>query len=545
MFYSVFVLGKKGPLAKVWLAAHWDKKISKAQILETNIAESVESILTPRIKLSLRTSSHLMLGVVRIYARKTQYLLQDCQDAAFKIKSAFRPDAVDLPDGKTEASTRAINLPEFDADFDLMPDPAEMHMDIPMTTPANIRNITLQEDIGSINFDESSEWEAARNATAGIDLQDGRNGSVSGRGTTNLNDLDRPLEDDGFGNMMGAAMDDDIFAVRLTDEDRERMEREQEAGRADQTSVAPQGRPSSRVSEVGSDFSMGPPSNAPSMGPSTPGDHGAGDMDGDIFGQPPVPISGGQDTLVLDTLPEGTGGFERGRRKKRRKLGIIIDDVKILTGEEMKTQLSDCSDILTQLDLAPPSKKLMHWKKTGGSEKLFALPERTLHSKVLSLYYSRNLQTSTVEDGEEDQWDIKDGAGITNGRTHEDMDLDDLQLEQMLPPSSPRKEGLRPTKPRDKYEKEVRLSPKKKPRREHDKENDQEGRHPPKSPRGSRTPRRDQSSIQAGRDGSIQGPTRQSDYQPDFDDEYDQVYSVGPPSVGPVSIFIFFLGIKF
>jgi len=59
MFYSVHVLGKKGPLARVWLAAHWDKKITKAQILETNIVESVDSILQPRVKLSLRTSSHL------------------------------------------------------------------------------------------------------------------------------------------------------------------------------------------------------------------------------------------------------------------------------------------------------------------------------------------------------------------------------------------------------------------------------------------------------------------------------------------------------
>lgn len=110
-------------MARVWLAAHWDKKITKAQILETNIVESVDSILQPRVKLSLRTSSHLLLGIVRIYARKTLYLLQDCQDAAFKIKSAFRPGAVDLPDGKTEAAISAITLPEmldFINDFDLI-----------------------------------------------------------------------------------------------------------------------------------------------------------------------------------------------------------------------------------------------------------------------------------------------------------------------------------------------------------------------------------------------------------------------------------------
>ncbi len=63
---------------------------------------------------------------MRIYARKTLYLLQDCQDAAFKIKSAFRPGAVDLPDGKTEAAISAITLPEmldFINDFDLIAEP--------------------------------------------------------------------------------------------------------------------------------------------------------------------------------------------------------------------------------------------------------------------------------------------------------------------------------------------------------------------------------------------------------------------------------------
>jgi cohesin complex subunit SCC1 len=42
----------------------------------------------------------------------------------------------------------------------------------------------------------------------------------------------------------------------------------------------------------------------------------------------------------------------------------------------MKLQLSDTSDIISTLDLAPPTKKLMHWKETGGVEKLFSLPAR-------------------------------------------------------------------------------------------------------------------------------------------------------------------------
>jgi len=50
----------------------------------------------------------------------------------------------------------------------------------------------------------------------------------------------------------------------------------------------------------------------------------------------------------------------------------------------MKLQLSDTSDVVTTLDLAPPTKKLMHWKETGGVEKLFSLPGRAIASKSAS-----------------------------------------------------------------------------------------------------------------------------------------------------------------
>jgi cohesin complex subunit SCC1 len=43
------------------------------------------------------------------------------------------------------------------------------------------------------------------------------------------------------------------------------------------------------------------------------------------------------------------------RAKRKRKL--IVDEVKAISGEEMKAQLSDTSDIVTTLDLAPPTKR--------------------------------------------------------------------------------------------------------------------------------------------------------------------------------------------
>ena len=50
MFYAHFVLAKKGPLARIWLAAHWDKKLTKAHVFETNIEKSVDGILQPKVR---------------------------------------------------------------------------------------------------------------------------------------------------------------------------------------------------------------------------------------------------------------------------------------------------------------------------------------------------------------------------------------------------------------------------------------------------------------------------------------------------------------
>lgn len=118
MFYAHFVLAKKGPLARIWLAAHWDKKLTKAHVFETNIEKSVDGILQPKVKMALRTSGHLLLGVVRIYSRKAKYLLADCNEAFVKIKMAFRPGMVDLPEEHREAAVNAITLPEVFHDFD-------------------------------------------------------------------------------------------------------------------------------------------------------------------------------------------------------------------------------------------------------------------------------------------------------------------------------------------------------------------------------------------------------------------------------------------
>lgn len=96
MFYSQVILARKGPLGKIWLAAHFDKKLTKTQIFSTDITDSVETVLNPTTPLALRVSGHLMLGIVRIYSRKVKYLMSDATEAMWKIKLAFRPGNVDI-----------------------------------------------------------------------------------------------------------------------------------------------------------------------------------------------------------------------------------------------------------------------------------------------------------------------------------------------------------------------------------------------------------------------------------------------------------------
>jgi len=40
-FYSETILSRRGPLGKVWLAAHMERKLSKTQTLQTDIEQSV------------------------------------------------------------------------------------------------------------------------------------------------------------------------------------------------------------------------------------------------------------------------------------------------------------------------------------------------------------------------------------------------------------------------------------------------------------------------------------------------------------------------
>lgn len=114
-----YITAKKGPLYTVWLAANWEKKLTKSNISDLNLESTIKTILSPSMQIALRTSAHLLLGVVRIYSKKTKYLLIDCSEAYVRIKSAFRPGIIDLPkeikgSGGHDPNTLLVVFTDFD-----------------------------------------------------------------------------------------------------------------------------------------------------------------------------------------------------------------------------------------------------------------------------------------------------------------------------------------------------------------------------------------------------------------------------------------------
>jgi len=682
MFYAHFVLAKKGPLARIWLAAHWDKKLTKAHVFETNIEQSVDGILQPKVKMALRTSGHLLLGVVRIYSRKAKYLLSDCNEAFVKIKMAFRPGMVDLPEDNREAAMNAITLPEVFHNFDTtMPDLNDVDIQAQFSMNATrAEEITMREDYGNINLEAADDGfgeqigspELLRDASSiepdfgadsvsfagGADMDFSRtnsamdqsslllgqshsmilgeqslagsvmapsvagsmsrapsvagsimggappslagsamggrppsvagsvvgpsaslSGSVvggrppspssyagdrggqsvsgsfvggpSGAGSyaggpsvtgsylgpsvppsmgnqslsgsvvggrppsptpsnrsvlggrppspvpsnrsmrsvsarsismqSNLGvghsrtlDLDAPIQDDGFGGSI-ASTGQDILAGGLFEDGSlfddgpgsasERVPPSDHGfdDHLDQFGGPPSPSPSSpgragspppgslvhsihapgspthsvrsnrsNMSEISRRSTRSRASQAqgggsvagsePILEPQHSAGHGsqAGSVhsvQGSVQGSAPSTPGHGQEqpssvpeaealqnlTTLINNEEESfalapvDASTMKGLQRAKRKRKLIVDEVKNISGEEMKAQLSDTSDIVTTLDLAPPTKRLMHWKETGGVEKLFALPGRTLQSSRIHHDYQKNLKTRTVD----------------------------------------------------------------------------------------------------------------------------------------------------
>ncbi|TKS88253.1 Double-strand-break repair protein rad21 -like protein [Collichthys lucidus] len=395
MFYAHFVLSKRGPLAKIWLAAHWDKKLTKAHVFECNLESSVESIISPKVKMALRTSGHLLLGVVRIYHRKAKYLLADCNEAFIKIKMAFRPGVVDLPEENREAAYNAITLPEEFHDFD-QPLPDLDDIDVAQQFNLNqsrVEEITMREEVGNLNLLQDNDF-----ADFGMDdremMREESAFEVDIMGASASNLL---LEAEGGTNQMADKSNHLEYDDQYKDDFGDNPMESNEGGMLVDKLLS---------NEDGGGIFDDPPAITESV--MMPQDHGDDDDDFDALsaGAPDSPDSGPTEPLpamadqteqtTLVHNEEETFALEPiditvKETKAKRKRKLIVDSVKELDSKTIRAQLSDYSDIVTTLDLAPPTKKLMMWKETGGVEKLFSLPAQPLWNARLLKMFTRCL----------------------------------------------------------------------------------------------------------------------------------------------------------
>jgi cohesin complex subunit SCC1 len=187
MFYSQYILARKGPLGKIWLAAHFEKKLTKSQVFATDITESVNSIVNPTVPLALRVSGHLMLGIVRIYSDKVRYLSSDCRDAMTRINLAFkgqtnRVDIEEAAGGKIDDANYALLPMDEDDQSAQIAFRRKVVRSIPKLDESDVTSFFAVGEIELLRHDLSRPSIQSRRSTATLDIS--------------RRSLDQKLEDD-------------------------------------------------------------------------------------------------------------------------------------------------------------------------------------------------------------------------------------------------------------------------------------------------------------------------------------------------------------
>eukprot|EP01059_Diplonema_ambulator_P007220 TRINITY_DN16712_c0_g2_i1.p1 TRINITY_DN16712_c0_g2~~TRINITY_DN16712_c0_g2_i1.p1 ORF type:complete len:524 (+),score=165.76 TRINITY_DN16712_c0_g2_i1:47-1573(+) len=128
MFYSTFILTKKGPLAKVWLAAHWEKKLTKNEVQLVDLKETVVQIIDPSVPISCRTQGELLLGCTRIFANKVSILLNESHEARLLLVKDPKGKAVVHNIEQEVTTKKAITIPVGIEDLMQLPELASFNV---------------------------------------------------------------------------------------------------------------------------------------------------------------------------------------------------------------------------------------------------------------------------------------------------------------------------------------------------------------------------------------------------------------------------------
>uniref|UniRef100_A0A5F9CPB6 Syntaphilin n=1 Tax=Oryctolagus cuniculus TaxID=9986 RepID=A0A5F9CPB6_RABIT len=375
MFYTHVLMNKRGPLAKIWLAAHWERKLTKAQVFECNLEITIERIISPKVKIALRTSGHLLLGVVRIYNRKAKYLLADCSEAFLKMKMTFRPGLVDLPKENFEAAYSTITLPEEFYDFDTHNMNAVDVSEQFTQNQSKPEEITLREEYGNdLLFQAESfgdEPEILRRHSFFDDnillncsgpVAEHSSGSPTGEKSLFYDSGDAFGDEGAAGEMIDNLLQDDEN-ILLEDT---HLSRE---------ITLPPEPPNTVMVKPDDTEQVCLPENEK--------------VNESIW------LSNEEERFTLD--PINVSDIAEKRKGKKRRL--LIDPVKEISSKSMHKQLTSFVDTLMVLELAPPTQRLMMWKKRGGVDTLLSTAAQDLIHTELKMLFTRCFLSSDLKLG--------------------------------------------------------------------------------------------------------------------------------------------------
>ncbi|XP_055948271.1 double-strand-break repair protein rad21-like protein 1 isoform X2 [Argiope bruennichi] len=356
---TYLILKRKNVLSKIWLAAHWDKKLTRYHILQIDIEKCIRDIIHQEIILDLRLSGHLLVGIVKIFSRKATYLLNECTEIISRVR-VFRADVTVLSPRKLVAPLQAITLPEIYEKVDDFELKKTIEDDIFSSYQSHVEDITLKEtahDIRLINDDEHFDIFGEENVPM---------------------DFEENVQ----------------LATLLNDGDQDhQIPKDAEAG---------------SISEYcnGEGTGHGSFDSADSISENKKRYHTSDSQELiSLWLLDKIPKSKDDSKLNLEPL---SNSFYHNHRIKKQKRKLIIDEVKSISREKMDKYVQDFSDLVIPLDLAPPSKRLMILKEIGSAEQLLCQPGLKITNTEIQNLFKRNLRIVKTEEMVEDSISIEE-----------------------------------------------------------------------------------------------------------------------------------------
>ncbi|KRX82534.1 UPF0183 protein C16orf70 -like protein [Trichinella sp. T6] len=329
-----------------------------------------------KAKMALRTTGHLLLGIVRIYSRKTKYLLADCNEAFLKIKMAFRPGIlnIDLPEDRIEADVDAITLPEVFHDFDsALPDFSELeYADDISSTQGKLDQITMKEDAPKVLVDVDDEFDDAD----GFDSFELPREEVS----QFLDDASIPQL-----NTAEPTNNEPVVAEKTVEvlSDTVRLESTEESTVNVMMDTDLEMFPtneSSAAEEISVEVEE--PATVPSVTETASAEMRSSSESSKMT----TLVHDEDEEFALEPLESIVTQIPAKVRVKRKRR-LLIDNVKTLSGDDIKSQLHRYSDTLGSLDLAPPTVVLMKVREAASVDKLFSLQGIPCRSPTLNKFW--------------------------------------------------------------------------------------------------------------------------------------------------------------